>query len=67
MTLEEFTTKIGGTVKTYNIGQEGIWFDGPPEAPKNALFIPLDDLGYSPTDGIFRKSLKPHGQNILKI
>lgn len=57
MTLEEFTTKIGGTVKTNTIGgQEDVWFDGPPEAPKNALFIPLDDLGYSPTDGLFRRT-----------
>lgn len=33
-------TELGGKVKNHN-GINGIWFDGPPERPENALFIPL--------------------------
>lgn len=66
MTLEEFIAMTGGIVKPHE-GQVGVWFDGPLTAPENALFIPLNDLGYSPKDGVFRKSLKPNGRSVLKI
>ncbi len=66
MTLEEFTNKIGGTVKIHS-GKKGVWFDGPKEVPQNALFIPLGDLGYNPKNGVFRKSIKPKLRSILKI
>jgi hypothetical protein len=51
-------TKLGGSIKNH-MGIDGVWFDGPPEAPENALFIPLPDFGYSKKHGIFRKSHCP--------
>lgn len=53
MTLKEFLAKIGGKVSG-----KTITFDGPPDAPKNSLSIPLSNLGYSRKRGIFRKSIK---------
>lgn len=50
----ETITKLGGKIKVRN-RVTGIFFDG----SENALFIPLNDFGYSLEHGVFRKSIYP--------
>lgn len=59
-------TKLGGIIKNIG-GVNGVWFDGPPEAPENALFIPFSDFGYTEQHGIFRKSYCPNRPSEINL
>jgi len=65
MKIAELVKNTQGEIKVLD-GITGAWWDGPPEAPENALFIPLEDLGYTMRFGIFRKSLAPERKNELE-
>lgn len=41
--IDNKINELDGQIKVIE-GVSGVWFDGPPEAPENGLFIPFSDL-----------------------
>lgn len=64
--LSNRMVELEGKTKLHK-GVLGVWFDGPPETPENALFIPLNDFGYSKRHGVFRRSIRPDFENELHV